>query len=133
MCEVVILGNGVKAPGVERVTAEDPPDGIVDTLQRTMFLQGFRGVLGTGRMEPAVVARDEGGDDPLVKAYEADEDYCHLNSSLILCRSPVISSRTRGNETVTGAGLVRGDQRKTTLRVRSGRSPEGRRISLLFL
>jgi hypothetical protein len=139
MCDTIrvniprVLGYGIEPSRVQRVTAEDPADGEVHSHQRSMFLQRFRGVVGTGGVKPAVIAGNEGGDDPLVQPDEADEDDAHVNCSLILCSRPVISSRTSGNETAPDEGLVRGDQRKTTFNVRSGRSPGGPMMSLLFL
>lgn len=65
------LGDRIETSRVERMTAENPPGRIIDSLQRTMPLHGPGGVMGTGGVEPAMVSRDEGGDDPLVEADQA--------------------------------------------------------------
>ncbi len=65
------LGDRIETSRVERMTAEDPPCRVVDPHQRTMLLHGPGGVMGTGGMEPTMVSRDEGGDDPLVEVDQA--------------------------------------------------------------
>jgi len=57
---------------MEWMTSQDPPDGVIDTPQETVLLQGPGSVMRACGMEPAMVPRDERGDDPLIETDEAE-------------------------------------------------------------
>jgi len=80
---VEVLRDRVIAVPSPGVAAQEPADGEIETLDGSVLLDGFYGILGTGGRE-AAAGRFQRGDESLVEADGEDEDTAH--SSFFILR-----------------------------------------------
>lgn len=72
------LWNGVIPAWMEWVTAQDPEDCEVSPMKQSVALNGFFGILGTGRRVPAG-RRQEGRNELVIECESPDDNlFNHL-------------------------------------------------------
>lgn len=86
------LGNGIEPAGMPRRAADDPPDGKAYSVDRTVFLDGLRRILRTGRRKPAR-RWQHGGNEPFVPAQQRDQESANHASNR--ANSAARSSKSR--------------------------------------
>ncbi len=118
------LRSGVGDPPAPNVIPSVAVATVDCRLQPGVNAQEFISELKARINDPKVAV------EPLIEPDEAYEDDRHVYRSLILCRSPEISSRTMPMVTVPVGTRVLGDQRKTTFSVPSRWRPGVSRIDL---
>lgn len=77
---VIASRDRIVAPCGKRMTAADSFEGHPTTTQNPVFLNRLNSVVGAGRLKSTAGGK-EGGNEPLVKAYAADDDNFHYEFS----------------------------------------------------